>query len=67
LWLEQYVEEGVKDKVYDVFSPEGIYLRQVRVPQTLYLVQGDLAYSIIRQEDEFLVVKRFRLVPEPSK
>jgi hypothetical protein len=67
LWLDQYVEEGVKDKVYDVFSPEGIYLRQVRVPQTLYLVQGDLAYSIIRQEDEFLVVKRFRLVPEPSK
>jgi hypothetical protein len=66
LWLEQYVEESVKDKVYDVFSPEGIYLRQVRVPQTLYLVRGDLAYSIIRQEDEFLVVKRFRLVPEPN-
>jgi hypothetical protein len=64
LWLEQYVEEGVKDKVYDVFSPEGIYLRQVRVPQTLYLVRGDLAYSIIRQEDEFLVVKRFRMVPD---
>ncbi len=67
LWLEQYVEEGVKDKVYDVFSPEGIYLRQVRVPQTLYLVRGDLAYSIIRQEDEYLVVKRFRLVPESTK
>ncbi len=64
LWLEQYVEKGVKDHVYDVFSPEGIYLRQVRVPQTLYLVRGDLAYSIIRQEDEFLVVKRFKLVPE---
>ena len=34
------------------------------MPQTLYLVRGDLAYSIIRQEDEFLVVKRFKLVPE---
>jgi len=64
LWLEQYVEEGVKDKVYDVFSPEGIYLRQVRVPETLHLVRGDLAYSIIRQEDEYLVVKRFKMVPE---
>ena len=64
LWLEQYVEEGVEDKVYDVFTPEGIYLKQVRVPETLYLVRGDAAYSIIRQEDEFLVVKRFRLVPE---
>jgi len=64
LWLEQYVEEGVKDHVFDIFSPDGIYLRQVRVPQTLYLVRGDKAYSIIRAEDEFLVVKRFRLLPE---
>ena len=41
LWLEQYVAEGVKDHVFDVFSPEGIYLKQVRVPQALYLVRGD--------------------------
>jgi hypothetical protein len=34
------------------------------VPESLYLVRGDLAYSIVRQEDEFLVVKRFKLVPE---
>ena len=66
LWLEQYVGEGVKDHVFDVFSPEGIYIRQVRVPQALYLVRGDLAYSIIRQEDEYLVVKRFKMVPEPE-
>ena len=64
LWLEQYVEEGVEDHVFDVFSPEGVYLRQVRVPEALSLVRGDLAYSIIRQEDEFLVVKRFKMVPE---
>jgi 6-bladed beta-propeller len=67
LWLEQYVEEGVEDHVYDVFSPDGIYLKQIRVPETLYLVRGDLAYSIVRQEDEFLVVKRFRLVREQDK
>jgi hypothetical protein len=67
LWLEQYVEEGVKEHAFDVFSPDGIYLKQVRVPETLYLVRGDKAYSIIRQEDEFLVVKRFRLQQEPKK
>jgi hypothetical protein len=64
LWLEQYLEEGVKDHAFDVFSPEGIYLKQVRVPEALYLVRGDKAYSILRREDEFLVVKRFRLVQE---
>lgn len=67
LWLEQYVAEGVKDHVYDVFTPEGIYLKQIRVPEVLHLVRGDLAYSIVKTEDEYLVVKRFKLVPEPEK
>jgi len=67
LWLEQYVEEGVKDHVFDVFSPDGIYLRQVRVPETLYLVRGDRAYGIVRTEDEFSVVKRWRMAREPDR
>jgi len=41
---------------------QGIYLRQVRVPQTLFLVRADKAYSIIRTEEEYFVVKRFRMV-----
>lgn len=60
LWLQQYVEEGIEEFVFDVFTPEGVYLKQVRVPQNLFLVRGDKAYSIVRTEDEFLVVKRFR-------
>ncbi len=67
LWLEQYQEEGVADHAFDVFSPEGIYLKQVRLPEAPYLVRGDLAYAIIRQADEFLVVKRFRIVPAPPE
>ncbi len=67
LWLEQYVAEGVEDHVFDVFSPEGIYLKQVRVPEILFLVRGDKAYSIIRTEEEFLVVKRFRMVPSEEE
>lgn len=60
LWLQQYVGEGAEEFVFDVFTPEGIYLKQVRVPQNLFFVRGDKAYSIVRAEDEFLVVKRFR-------
>jgi 6-bladed beta-propeller len=67
LWLEQYVEDGVKDHLFDFFSPEGVYLRQVIVPETLHLVRGDLAYTIIRTEDDFLVVKRYKLVPAPPE
>jgi hypothetical protein len=64
LWLEQYVAEGVKDHVFDVFSPQGIYLKQIHVPETLYLVRGDKAYSLIRTEEEYFVLKRFRMVKE---
>lgn len=59
LWLEQYMPEGVEERVYDVFSPEGIYLKQVRVPETINLIRKDKAYSILRTEEEYLVVKRF--------
>lgn len=59
LWLEQYTPEDVEEYVYDVFSPDGIYLKQVWLPETLYHVRGDKAYSILRTEEEFLVVKRF--------
>jgi hypothetical protein len=67
LWLEQYQEKGVEEHAFDVFSPEGIYLKQVRVPESLYLVRGDLVYTIVRQEDEFLVVKRYRMVTDAAE
>lgn len=59
LWLEQYMPEGVEERVYDVFSPEGIYLKQVWVPGTINLVRGGKAYSLLRTEEEYVVVKRF--------
>ena len=62
LWLEQYMPEGVEEHVFDVFSPEGIYMKQILVPETLHLVRGEKAYSIIRTEDEYLIVKRFRMI-----
>ena len=67
LWLKQYARgdsDEVQEHVFDVFSPEGIYLKQVRVPQALVLVRGDAGFSIIRTEDDLLIVKRFRMVPE---
>ncbi|MDW7760416.1 MAG: 6-bladed beta-propeller [Acidobacteriota bacterium] len=66
LWLQQYVEKGDEEFAYDVFTPEGIYLRQVRVPRNLMLVRGDKGYGVFRTEDEFLDVKRFRLSRQKS-
>lgn len=67
LWLEQYMPEGVEEHVFDVFSPEGIYIKQILVPETLHLVRGEKAYSIIRTEEEYLIVKRFKMREEGRK
>jgi hypothetical protein len=66
LWLRQYVEEGTELSIYDVFSPEGIYLKQVHVPHHIYKLWKGKAYTIMRTEDDFLVVKGFQLV-EPEE
>ena len=67
LWLEQYIPEDVEEHAYDVFSPDGLYLKQIWVPETLNLVREGKAYSILRTEEEYLVVKRFGLSEEVGK
>lgn len=63
LWLEQYPNEDVEEHAFDVFSPEGIYLRKNIVPEVLFDVKEDKAFSIIRTEDDYLVFRRYRMVP----
>lgn len=61
LWLRQYTEEGVEHSVYDIFSPDGIYLKRVEVPQPIWRIQGARAYSIIRSEDGYILVKKYAM------
>lgn len=63
LWLQQYPDEEVEEYTFDVFSPEGIYLKKVLVPQSLKAVRQDKAYAFVRTEDDFIVFNRFRMVP----
>jgi hypothetical protein len=63
LWLRQYTaEEDVELGIYDVFSPDGIYVKQVHLPHPLYKYRNGKAYTILRTEEDFLVVRCFRLV-----
>lgn len=59
-WLMQSgldVPENIK--VYDVFSPDGIYLKQVFLPARIYAIQNGKIYSIVRTEDDYLVARRY--------
>ncbi len=67
LWLWHYSGTEEDDGYeYDIFSPEGIYLRQVVVPHRIYRIKDGKVYSIIRDEEDFRFVKRYRLIEAPG-
>ncbi len=61
LWISIYSEkEG--EVVYDVFSPEGLYLRQVVLPCRICEIKKGKVYSIVTTEEGFMAVKRYRML-----
>ncbi len=66
LWVELYKEDEKKGSLYDVFSPEGVYLKQVKVEQPISQFKKGKVYSLVESEEGYRSVKRFAmdLVPE---
>lgn len=62
LWLRQYTTEERETFIYDIFSPEGIYLRQVVSPHRIYVMKNGKAYCVVRTEEDYRIVKRFRIL-----
>jgi len=60
LWIH-INSENEDEMVYDVFSPEGIYLKQVTLPHRIFQFKNGKIYSIAVTEEGFRVIKRFRL------
>jgi hypothetical protein len=50
--------------VYDVFETDGTFLGQLRLPvrTTLAITKGDVAWAIVRDEDDVQTLQRFRIV-----
>jgi hypothetical protein len=46
---------------YDVFSPDGIYVKQAVVPHRIHRIKNGKAYCIVRNEEGFSFIKRFNL------
>jgi len=69
LWIELSRAEDAKGFVFDVFSPDGIYLKQVRIEQRIAQFRKGKIYCIDRPEDGYPSIKRFRLelVPDASR
>jgi hypothetical protein len=60
LWVS-FFSENEGEVVYDVFSPEGIYINQVILPHMIREFKNGKVYSIVTTEEGFRAVKRFAL------
>ncbi|MBD3412915.1 MAG: hypothetical protein GF421_00590 [Candidatus Aminicenantes bacterium] len=66
IWVAFY-SENEDENVYDVFSPAGIYMRQIMVPHRIVEFSNGKVYSIVYTEEGYTSVKRFELVtPEDT-
>ena len=62
IWIDFFTKDDPEEIVYDIFSPEGIYLRQIKVKHRIFQLKGGKAYSLVRSEDGYVSAKRFKLV-----
>jgi hypothetical protein len=66
LWIELFQDKEKGSCLYDVFSSDGIYLKQVQIEQRIAQFKQRMIYCIDQSEDGNPLIKRFRmeLVPE---
>ncbi len=66
LWIEITQADDAKGVVYDVFSPDGIYLKQVAIEQKIDRFKNGKIYSIVQPEEGYPSIKRYKLELIPS-
>jgi len=64
LWIETPTKEDIEEVAYDIFSPEGIYLKRTYLKYRILHFKNGKAYSIVTTDEGFKVVKRFRMVEQ---
>jgi len=62
IWIEFFMGTEPEHFVYDVFSPDGIYLKQALVKHRIYQFFEGKAFCLVKDENEFIAAKRFQLV-----
>lgn len=61
LWIQLIQPENTKGFLYDVFSPDGIYSKQVSIEQRIGVFKNGKVYSLLRPEEGYASIKRYRM------
>ena len=62
LWIELLKRKGQEEIVYDVFSPEGIYLNQFHVEHRIYCIKNKKVYCVVYSEEGIPLITRNRMI-----
>jgi len=67
LWIELFNPENRDQIIYDIFSADGIYLKQVYVDYRIEALKSGKVFCIVKTDNEFFVVKRFQIIENQRK
>jgi hypothetical protein len=62
LWLKQYTKSNEAGHLYDVFSPEGIFIQQAEVPEKIIRYQNGKVYTIVEAASGNYVARFYKLI-----
>jgi hypothetical protein len=57
---EKRLPGGTKFLDHDIFSPKGVYLRQIAVPVRIHQVRNGKMYAIVETEGGFKTLKFYK-------
>ena len=66
MWVELSQAEGANGFRYDVFSPNGIYTKQIEIGQKISRFKNGKVYSIVRPEEGYHSIKRYNMELVPA-
>lgn len=60
-WIRQFTPADFEGFLYDIFNPEGIFIKQAVLPSFITMFKNGKAYSLIRTDVDYPMAKRYRL------
>lgn len=66
LWVEIYQAADAKGSLYDVFSPDGVYVKQIAIEQRIGAIKNGKIHAIVRPEEGYPSIKRYKMELVPS-
>jgi hypothetical protein len=66
IWVELFQAPEAKGVLYDVFSPDGVYSKQVSIDQRIGTIKNGMIYAILQPEEGYASIKGYKMELVPA-